>query len=243
MSILCVISARGGSQGVPGKNVRPIAGIPMIARAVRTALAADGIDRVMISTDSPQIADAGRAAGAEVPFMRPEELARSESGKFQVWQHALATCEQQQGRQYDLYVDLDCTNPLIETVDVNRSIAMFRDLRARGEPVDAVFTVARARRNPYFNLVEPDASGALKMSKAAGPTVLSRQKAPPVFEHVAGVYVLDAAYLRRARHLLDGHARGYEVGEDKAHDVDSELDFQIIEFLLRRRTQSAETRS
>jgi CMP-N-acetylneuraminic acid synthetase len=236
-AILCVISARGGSQGVPGKNIRLLHGKPVIAHAIATALATPGIERVIVSTDSAQIASAARDAGAQTPFMRPEELARSETGKFQVWQHALEACEAAHGRRYDLFVDLDCTNPLIESSDVLASIERFRLLRADGVPVDAVFTVSRARRNPYFNLVEPDAKGALRMSKSAGPTILSRQKAPPVFEHVAGVYVLDTSYLRRARHLLDGHAEGYEVGEDKAHDIDSELDFKIIEFLLGNRAE------
>jgi CMP-N,N'-diacetyllegionaminic acid synthase len=234
-AILCLIGARGGSQGVPGKNIRLMHGKPLIARAIETALAASEIDRVVVSTDSPAIADVAVAAGAQVPFVRPAELARSDSGKFQVWQHALATCEAQDGHRYDLVVDLDCTNPLIEASDVSASIQRFRALRAQGVPVDAVFTVAKARRNPYFNLVEPDADGALRMSKTHGGTVLSRQKAPPVYEHVAGVYVLSSDYLRRASHLLDGHAAGYEVPDDKALDVDSELDFVMIEYLLGRR--------
>lgn len=235
MKVLCVISARGGSEGVPGKNVRPMLGRPLIARAVDCALAAPEIGEVHISTDSPAIADAGRAAGARIPFMRPADLARPDTGKFQVWKHALAACEALYGVNYDLYVDLDCTNPLIEPSDVSGTIAQFRRLRDEGREVDAVFTVAAARRNPYFNLVEPDAEGALRMSKTAGSTVLSRQKAPPVFEHVAGVYVLDAQYVRHSSHLLEGRAFGYQVPDTKSMDIDTELDFEIIEFLLRQR--------
>jgi CMP-N-acetylneuraminic acid synthetase len=212
-------------------------GKPLIARAVETALAAKAIDQVFISTDSAAIADAGREAGATVAFMRPAELAQSATGKFQVWQHALRECSAWAKTAYDIYVDLDCTNPLIETTDVDAAIALFRSRREAGVALDAVMTVAPARRNPYFNLVEPDASGALKMSKSAGPTVLARQSAPPVYEHVAGVYVLDTAYLRRANHLLDGHVEGYLVGEHKAFDVDTELDFQLITFLLTQRSQ------
>ena len=241
MNILCVIAARGGSQGVPGKNVLPMLGQPLVARAVHCARAAPEIGPVVISIDALAIADAGRAAGALVPFMRPASLAQSDSGKFQVWQHALAASEAHFQTHFDLYVDIDCTNPLIEPSDVSGAITLFKSLRDNGVPVDAVFCVAPARRNPYFNLVEPAADGALKMSKIQGDTVLSRQKAPPVFEHVAGVYVLDPAYLRRANHLLEGHARGYEVPESKALDVDSELDFQIIEFLLRQREAGART--
>ena len=239
MSTLCVIAARGGSQGVPGKNIRSLLGKPVIARAIATALQAPEIERVVVSTDSIAIADVAKAAGAEVPFLRPAELARSDTGKFQVWQHALKTCEEMTGEHYDLYVDIDCTNPLIEPVDISGAISLYRSRRTAGVAVDAVFTIARARRNPYFNLVEPDATGALRMSKSMGATVLSRQRAPAVFEHVAGVYVLDPEYLRRASHLLDGHAEGYEVPEDKAMDIDSELDFLLIEFLLGRRTTVA----
>lgn len=238
MAILAVIAARGGSMGVPGKNVRPLLGVPLIVRAVTTLLSADVAKRVVVSTDDTQIANAARAAGAEVPFMRPVELARSNTGKFQVWQHALEACEAHYGERYDSYLDLDCTNPLIEPTDILAAYSAFKLGRPRG--VDAIFTVARARRNPYFNLVEPDPDGALRMSKSLGAMVLSRQAAPLVFEHVAGVYVLDAEYLRRASHLLEGRSEGYEVPEEKAFDVDSELDFILIEHLLKIRIAGEE---
>jgi len=233
--ILCVIGARGGSQGVPGKNIRSLLGKPVIAWAIQKALAVPGIDRVVISTDSEQIAEVARAAGAEVPFIRPAELASSDSGKFQVWQHALETCEQLAGTAYDLYVDIDCTNPLLELDDIVGAIERFRLLHREGRNPDAVFTVSEARRNPYFNLVEPDAEGVLKMSKSLGEgTVLARQRAPTVFEHVAGTYVLSTRYVKAANHLLDGRAFGYQIPPERAFDIDSELDFSIIEFLLKR---------
>lgn len=233
--ILCVIGARGGSQGVPGKNIRPLLGKPVIAWAIEKALQVPAIGRVVVSTDSEQIAEVAREAGAQVPFMRPAALASSDSGKFQVWQHALAACEQADAVEYDLFVDIDCTNPLITTADIGNAIARFRSLRAEGKAPDAVFTVAEARRNPYFNLVEPDAQGVLKMSKSLGSgTVLARQRAPAVYEHVAGTYVLATRYLRSAGHLLDGRAFGYQIPPERAFDIDSELDFTLIEFLLKR---------
>lgn len=235
MTVLCVIGARGGSQGVPGKNVRPLLGKPVIAWAIEKALASGEFAHVAVSTDSMEIAEAARAAGADVPFMRPADLAGPEVGKFQVWQHALHACEAHYGEAVDIYVDIDCTNPLIEVEDIRAALAQYRDGRARG--VDAVFTVSPARRNPYFNMVEPDAGGALRMSKSRSPgaTVLARQAAPPVYDHVAGVYVLDPGFLRRASHLLDGHAEGYVVSEEKSFDIDSPFDFDVIEFLLARR--------
>ncbi len=220
---------------MPGKNIRPLLGQPIIAWAIKKALAVPEIDRVIVSTDSQQIAEVARKAGAEVPFMRPDELASSSTGKFQVWQHALGTCETQDGLVYDLYVDIDCTNPLIEIDDIAGALEHFRQLRQSGLKPDAVFTVSEARRNPYFNLVEPDSDGVMKMSKSRGKgPVLARQGAPTVLEHVAGTYVLSTSYLRSANHLLDGRAFGYKIPSEKAFDIDSELDFSIIEFLLKR---------
>jgi CMP-N-acetylneuraminic acid synthetase len=233
MTILCVIGARGGSQGLPGKNIRPLLGRPLIAWSIGQALATPEIDRVVVSTDSEAIAAAARDAGADAPFMRPDDLSGPTVGKFQVWQHALAACEAHYGESYEAFVDLDCTNPLREPADISAAIALFRARRHRG--VDAVFSICQARKNPYFNLVEPNADGALKMSKSMGPTVVARQAAPPVFEHVASLYVLDPGYLRRATHLLDGHAEGYDISQEKSFDVDSEIDFRIIELLLRDR--------
>ncbi len=231
--ILCVIGARGGSQGVPGKNIRPLLGKPVIAWAIQKALAVPGIDRVVVSTDSEEIAGVARAAGAEVPFMRPATLASSDAGKFQVWQHALNACEQQDGIAYDLYIDIDCTNPLLQVGDIQGALQTFRQLRRDGLAPDAVFTVSEARRNPYFSLVEADSDGVLKMSKSLGNgTVLARQRAPAVYEHVAGTYVLTTKYLKSASHLLDGRAFGYQIPAERAFDIDSELDFTIIEFLL-----------
>ena len=233
MSVLCVIAARGGSRGVKDKNIRPILGKPVIAWAIEKALHVKDFAHVAVSTDSDEIASVARAAGADVPFMRPAELARSDTGKFQVWQHALEAFETHYHETFDIYVDIDCTNPLIEVSDIDASLKQFRAGRDCG--VDAIFTVSPARRNPYFNMVEPDENGALRMSKKRGATVLSRQSAPPVFEHVAGVYVLDPDFLRRANHLLEGHTEGYRVPEGKSLDIDSEFDFEVIEYLMKRR--------
>jgi CMP-N,N'-diacetyllegionaminic acid synthase len=235
VTVLCTICARGGSQGVPGKNIRPLLGKPLIAWTVEQALATPEIDHVMVSTDSPAIAEAARAAGADCFFLRPAALADGASGKFQVWQHALAEAEKHYGTDFELFVDLDVTCPMKEASDVSAAIAQYRAGRARG--VDAVFSVCRARKNPYFNLVEPDASGALKVSKPLPGKVLARQAAPPVFEHIAAIYVMSPAYLKRADFLLDGHTEGYDLGEWKGLDIDTEADFIVAEALMRARKE------
>ena len=233
MSVLCMIGARGGSRGLPGKNIRPLLGKPLIIWSIEQALAAPEIDRFVVSTDSEAIAATVQAAGADVPFMRPEELAGPAVGKFQVWHHALDACEAHYGESFEAFVDLDCTNPLRDPADISAAIAQFRESRGRG--VDAVFSVCEARKTPYFNMVEADATGALRMCKSVGTTVVARQAAPRVFEHVASIYVLAPDYLRRSNCLLDGHAEGYDIGVEKSFDIDSELDWEIVEFLMNKK--------
>ena len=220
---------------MPGKNVRLVRGKPLIVWSIEQALSCPEISRVVVSTDSEQIADIGRGAGAHVPFTRPSHLATDEAGKFQVWQHAVTECERTFHEAYDFVVDLDCTNPLRTVADISAAIAQFQAGRERG--VDAVFTVCPARRNPYFNMVEPDSRGVLRMSKSLPKTVLRRQDAPLVCEHVGSIYVLDRQYLTRANHLLDGHTEGYDIGPEKSYDLDSELDLRIIEMLMSSDTE------
>ena len=231
--VLCVIGARSGSKGVPSKNTRLLLGKPLIVWSIEQALACTSIDRVVVSTDSQSIADVATKAGAEVPFMRPAELANDYAGKFQVWQHALPACEAGFNESYDVFVDLDCTNPLRDVEDITAAIEQFRSGRGRG--VDAVISVCEARKNPYFTLFEADEQGWFRMSKTTGKMVLRRQDQPDVYEHVASIYVLHPAYLRTATHLLDGRAEGYDIGQSKSFDLDSELDFFIIEALMKRK--------
>jgi CMP-N,N'-diacetyllegionaminic acid synthase len=231
MKTICVISARGGSRGLPGKNVRMLLGKPLIVWSIEQALATKEIDRVVVSTDSEAIAQIAREAGAETPFMRPDYLSTSEAGKFGVFKHALSECESYYKEKYDLYVDLDCTSPLRDVSDISACIAKFRARRLAG--VDGVFSVCEARKNPYFNLLENDEHGALKVSKKLPGTVVRRQDAPLVFEHVASIYALAPDYIRTANYLVDGHTEGYDIGSEKSLDVDSEFDFLLIEYLMK----------
>ena len=236
MTILCVIGARGGSQGLPGKNIKPLLGKPLIVWTIETALAVPEIDRVVVSTDSEEIATVARNTGAEVPFMRPDELSGPEVGKFDVWQHALRSCEEIYNENYEIFVDLDCTNPLRDISDVSNAINQLSESRERG--VDTIFSVCEARKNPYFNMVEADESGAMRMSKSLGPTVIRRQDAPQVYEHVASIYAMLPSHIKMKNHLLSGHAEGYDIGFEKSLDVDSEFDFLLVEYLMKKKQGS-----
>lgn len=233
MKTICVISARGGSRGLPGKNIREMLGKPLIVWSIEQALATKEIDRVVVSTDSEAIAEIARAAGAETPFIRPDYLSSSEAGKFGVFKHALQACEDHYAETYDLYVDLDCTSPLRDVSDISACIAQFHKRKIHG--VDGVFSICEARKNPYFNLLEADNEGALKICKKLPGTIVRRQDAPPVYEHVASIYTLSPDYIRKANYLLDGHTEGYDIGSEKSLDVDSDFDFLLIEYLMKRK--------
>src|SRR5438552_1094894 len=149
MNITCIIGARGGSKGVAGKNTRLLLGKPLIGWSIEQARACPEITRTVVSTDSEAIAQVARSFGAEVPFMRPPELASDTSGKWEVWQHALEACERHYGDKIEIFVDLDRTSPLRDVTDISAAIAQFRRSK-----VDAVFSVCDSRKNPYFNMVE-----------------------------------------------------------------------------------------
>jgi len=233
MTTLCVISSRGGSRGLQNKNIRPMLGKPLITWSIEQALRTPEIDRVVVSTDSEAIAEVARDSGAKTPFLRPAHLATPEAGKWDVFKHALDACEKHYGETYEMYVDLDCTNPLREISDISACIAQF--CKRRTEGVEGIFSICPARKNPYFNMLEAAASGALKISKELPDTVVRRQDAPAVYEHVASIYVLAPEYIRRVGYLLDGHTEGYDIGIEKSFDVDSEFDFLLIEFLMNRK--------
>jgi CMP-N,N'-diacetyllegionaminic acid synthase len=232
VNVTCVISARGGSKGLAGKNIRPLLGKPLIAWSIEQAKACPQVTRVVVSTDSEAIANIARSFGAEVPFMRPTELANDTAGKWEVWHHALEACDQYYKDSIDLFVDLDCTSPLREVADISNAIAQFT-----ASSVDAVFSVCEARKNPYFNMLEV-VDGCQRLCKTLQRPVIRRQDAPKVYEHVASIYVLSPKYLRRGTGLLSGCTQGYDIGASKSLDVDSQFDFELIEFLMRKRLKN-----
>ncbi len=230
MNITCIIGARGGSKGVTNKNIRPLLGKPLIAWSIEQALACPEIKRVVVSTDSNEIAAIALKYGAEVPFMRPAELASDTAGKWEVWQHALTACDNYyKNEPIDIFVDLDCTSPLRDVTDISQAIAQFQNSN-----VDAVFSVCEARKNPYFNMVEME-NDRLCISKKLPKAIVRRQDAPRVYEHVASIYVLNPNYLRTGTGLLSGRTHGYDIGSYKSLDLDTEFDFELISYLMKKR--------
>ncbi len=223
---LGLIPARGGSKGVPGKNLRPVAGQPLIARAIACGLACPSLDKVVVSTDSQQIAAVAREHGAEVPFMRPAELAGDTAPMLPVMQHAIAACEEHYGATVAVLVLLDCTAPLRRVEDVERAL----ELLASPE-CDAVVSGSPSHRSPYFNMVRQD-GGYVELFASLPGEVGRRQDAPPVFDLNTVVWAYKRRALMEEAARLPRRTRLYQVPRERALDLDSELDFKVLEALL-----------
>ncbi len=228
--ILGHIGARKGSKGVPGKNFRTICGKPLIDWSLDQLFAHPAVGAVVVSTDDAAIYDHAVARGALSIGLRPAHLATDTAGKWGVWQHALEVSEPLCG-PVDAFLDLDCTSPLRLPEDITGALALF----ARDAP-DMVMSCCEARKNPYFNLVEPDATGALHVSKPLPGGVVARQQAPVVYEHAASTYVVAPAYLRASNSLWGGRVIPHLMPPERCVDIDSPFDFDLVEWLLSRRT-------
>ena len=224
--ILGHIGARKGSKGVPGKNFRPLCGKPLIDWSLDQLFANPRVDAVVVSTDDEAIYDHAVAKGALTIGLRPPHLATDTAGKWDVWQHALAAAEALTG-PVTAFLDLDCTSPLRLPKDIDAALQLYII-----EHPDMVMSCCEARKNPYFNLVEPDATGALHVSKPLPGGVVARQQAPVVYEHAASTYVVDPAYLKRSTGLWEGRVIPYLMPPERCVDIDTPFDFRLVEFLM-----------
>lgn len=224
---IATICARGGSKGLPGKNIRPFAGRPLIAHTIEQALTCSDLDGVYVSTDDEGIAEVARRAGATVPYLRPAHLATDQAGKLPAIEHLVAHLEAR-GERIARIVDLQPTSPLRESADIAAA------LRERPE-ADLVFSVCEAADNPYFNLVEPGPDGWVHLSKGQGSA--RRQDVPPVYALNGSIYVWQRAALARA--ALNGmwsvRAAVYVMPRWKSVDIDTLEDFEYAQWLHDRR--------
>lgn len=229
------VFARGGSKGVLDKNLRPVGGTSLVARAVAQAGAVTGVDRVILSTDSEAIAEEGTRAGAEVPWLRPAALADDGAPEWDSWRHLVGWLADE-GAVPDHLLVVPCTAPLRAVEDLERC------LEAAADPaVDVVITITEARRNPYFNMVTVADDGAARLVIEPERRVHRRQDAPPVFDIGTVAYVVRPAYVLAASSLFEGEVRAVEVPAERALDIDTELDLQVAEAMLRSLDEAAPT--
>lgn len=224
---IATICARGGSRGVPGKNIRPLLGKPLITYSIEQALAHPQIDLVFVSTDSVEIAAVANEAGAEVPFMRPRELSSHSAAKLPVIEHLVAWVVEQVGSVARI-VDLDPTSPLRDASDIDACLGLL----VAG--VDAVITGYEADKNPYFNMVEVAGDGAVQLVKTTLGGVVARQTAPTVYAMNASIYCWH--YHTLSKGLWNGRTRIHVMPRHRSIDIDEPIDFQIVEMLMRQKS-------
>lgn len=229
--ILCIIPARGGSKGVPGKNIKPIEGKPLIAYTIEQAQKSKYIDRVIISTEDKQIVDIAKEFNAEVPFIRPEELAEDDSSMMDVLAHAAKWMEEEAKFKFDILVLLHVTTPLRTTEDIDNCIKLLVE-----EGADNVFSVTESYRNPYFNMVEVSKDKKVTLVKEGN--FVTRQSAPDVFDMNASIYVWWKNIFKTEKGLFLNKTRIYPMPRERSVDIDEPLDFRIAEMLLQDKQRS-----
>jgi N-acylneuraminate cytidylyltransferase/CMP-N,N'-diacetyllegionaminic acid synthase len=225
--VLGAICARGGSKGVPRKNLRSLAGRPLLAHTIECARRARTLDALAVSTDDNEIARTAREWGVEVPFLRPAELARDESSKWDVFRHLVQTWEQRENRRVELLVDLDVGVPLRDPEDVDACVRQLRSTAA-----DAVTTAYEPERNPYFNMVECDAEGWARVVKTNGAPITRRQAAPAVYSLSPAVWAVKRDALWAFAHWSQARLGLHVIPRRRALDIDTILDLQMIEAML-----------
>ncbi len=228
MNCVAFIFARGGSKGVPRKNIRDLDGVPLIAHSIEFAHECHLINRVVVSTDDEKIAEVAREYGAEVPFMRPPELAGDRSSEYDAWKHAINAFEQLCQEKIDVFVSLPPTSPLRATIDVENCIREFIETEA-----DIVITVKEASRSPYFNMVRNDEQGFSRLVNLApsGTRYIRRQDVPIVYDMTTVAYVSSPEFILNSDAIFSGKVRSVLVPDERAIDIDTMLDFRFAEFL------------
>ena len=229
MKTLYVIPARGGSKGIPHKNIKSLAGKPLIGYSIDVArqLAAD--DDICLTTDDPDIAATAESMGLNVPFLRPASLATDTCGTYEVLIHAL-DFYRDRGIDYDTLVLLQPTSPMRTADDVRTALALY------SPDIDMVVTVKEAASNPYYNCYETDNDGFLHISKGDGGYT-RRQDAPKVWEYNGAVYVINVESLRRMPLSAFTRRRMSVMPAERSVDLDTPIDWLIAEKLIENSKQ------
>jgi CMP-N,N'-diacetyllegionaminic acid synthase len=226
--VLAVIPARGGSKGLPGKNIRPLAGLPLLAHSLECARRSKRIARVVVSTDSEEIAKVAKAHGGDVPFMRPPELAQDSSPMMPVLAHALATVEKLEGRKFGALVLLDPTSPGRLPEEIDSAIELLAgDGECRG-----VVACSKPTFNPFWvGVVEK--RGYLAAAFEGGDKYERRQDVPPFFRINGSLYVWRSDFVREAPETwLKFPHRMLELPELRAFSIDDLNEFRVAESLI-----------
>ena len=222
---LYIIPARGGSKGIPRKNIKPLAGIPLIHYSIEVARTLADDEHIIVTTDDDEIAQVARETGLPVPYMRPAHLATDTAGSREVILDALDYADSK-GIVYDNVVLLQPTSPLRTAEDVEKALELY------SPEVDMVVSVVEANANPYYNCFETDATtGYLHVSKGDG-RITRRQDAPRVWEYNGAVYVINPQSLRAMTMGEFTRKVPCEMPRERSIDLDTPMDWAIAEVVM-----------
>lgn len=227
MKFLGLITARGGSKGIPGKNVKPLAGKPLIAWTIEAAAASGRLERVIVSTDDDEIADVARQCGLAVPFKRPAELARDDSSHFSVVEHAIKWMAENADCRPEYLVLLQPTSPFRTAADIDAAIEL-----AEKKNADAVVGVCEAAAHPML-VKKMDDSGAMADFVPADIAYKRRQSLPPAYQINGAIYVNRVVALLRDRDFCPPGAIGYVMSAEHSMEIDDMWDFHMAELVAR----------
>ncbi len=230
MNITSFIFARGGSKSLPGKNIRNFCGKPLIAWSIEQAQSIGRIQRVIVSTDSNEIASVARDYGAEVPFIRPRHLAEDTSPEIYAWRHALGFLEDNEGYIPDVFVSLPCTSPLRETLDIEKCI----DCYLQGD-AEYIVTGTDSYRNPFFNMLKRTKNGKFSLVIESDDDIYRRQDAIDIFDISCVAFVSNPQIIYKNDNMLKSKLMLVEIAKHSSIDIDTLEDFEYAEYLMNKR--------
>jgi CMP-N,N'-diacetyllegionaminic acid synthase len=234
MTIIGLITARGGSKSIPGKNIKPLAGKPLIAWTIEVALQCKELSRLIVSTDNKKIAEVARQWGAEVPFIRPAELAQDDSSHIAVVLHAIHWLKEKEGFCPDYIMLLQPTSPFRTVEDMLKAIKLAKDQHAV-----AVISVCEAAKHPYktYKIIE---NGTLEYFISSNIEYKYRQALPKVYEENGAIYLNECLSLRQDKTFLPQGAIAYVMPQERSLDVDTPWDFYVADLVLRNQGETEE---
>jgi len=225
---ICFIGARGGSKGVPRKNIRLLNKKPLIAYTIESALKSGIFNHVVVSTEDPEIAKISKKYGAEVPFIRPKNLALDSTGFADVMLHGIKKLREL-NYEFDILVNRDCTVPFIRISDMKKANNLMKNKKPH-----AVYGVYRQHFNPYFNMMEKDSNGFLRLCKKLKKRPKSRQEAPVVYQ-LNGLFVFDVSKFLKYKTPILPKSIPFEIPLECGHMIDTEIEFRLAEMMLKQK--------
>ncbi|MGY3685376.1 cytidylyltransferase domain-containing protein [Vibrio coralliilyticus] len=219
------IFVRGGSKGLPGKNIKPLAGKPLLEYSIETAKACSSISRIFVSTDDSDIAKVAIAAGAEL-IERPADLATDTSAEWYSWRHAISWVRDKYG-DFDHFISLPATSPLRSVEDVESSL-----VRLEEDSADICISLTPANRSPFFNMVTKTEQGAVELVNKPEGDVTRRQDAAEVFDITTVVYTATPQFVLEHYGIFSGKVTSIVVPKHRAVDIDDIYDFKLAEAIM-----------